>query len=167
MLSAGATSTCHKSFDNDSASSANAGFPVQYALFGVFGPLKKDGEIVFQQTWKLYHDTEHLVQSDVYLLFIIYLFILTVYSLTILQMFTSANHEEVLCIQYIFTIPEEPLAISRHFLHTCFEEGPLITFTHHHLCHSATLTGLINQRAEKKASNEQLANEMALFNVDL
>lgn len=53
-----------------------------------------------------------------------------------------------------------------HFLHTCFDEGPLITFTHHHLCHCrADQSALSNRR--KRASNEQLANKMALFNVDL
>lgn len=79
-----------------------------------------------------------------------FFFILT-YSVLFLSVLTSANHEEMLCIQYIFTVPAEHLAISRHFLHTCFDEGPLITFTHHHLRHSA-LTSLINQHYQKRKS---------------
>lgn len=47
-----------------------------------------------------------------------------------------------------------------------FDERPLITFTHCHLHHTATLTSLINQNSQKTDANEKLANKVARSNVD-
>lgn len=69
---------------------------------------------------------------------------------------------------YICAVLEEPLAISKHFLRTCFEAG---TINHRHSAPPVSLrhADQLDQSAvrNKKASNEQLANEVALFNVDL
>lgn len=69
---------------------------------------------------------------------------------------------------YIYAVLEEPLAISNHFLRTCFEAG---TINHRHSAPPVSLrhADQLDQSAlrKKKTFSEQLANEVAPFNVDL
>lgn len=79
-----------------------------------------------------------------------------IFILTLLRS-CKCSHLQTMGRYYAFiiyyTVPEEPPSPFPSIFHTpVLTVGSLITFTQHHLCHSATLTNLINQRSEKKPS---------------
>lgn len=136
--------------------------PAEVVLFGVFWG-QKQRENSLSADCPLISNTPCLFRCS----------LITARSVTMLQMFTSANHEEeVLCIQYIFTIPEEPLDRSQAFSAHLFRRGP-INQLHSpppvSLCHADQLdqSALQKKKRKKGARNEQLANKMAFFNADL